>query len=387
MKYMQQALCLKDETIAHRRYFHQNAEAGTECPLAQNYILHELAALGIPAKPCGGGVFAEVGEGTRTILLRADMDALPMAEESGLPFACPTGKAAHTCGHDLHAAMLLTAAKLLKANEAALCGRVRFMFQPAEELLCGAKRMIADGILGDPLPDAAFAVHVGPDGRVGECWYNADSTMMLSCDAFRITVHGKGGHGAYPHHCIDPLPAALQICDALRHLRTNETDPASTAVVTIGSLHAGTAYNIIPECAVLQGSIRAEDQQTRARLMSRLREAAVRIADAYRCRVQITMLAENPPLSCDPILTGQMRRYAEELPAAVLHSGIRSSGSDDFAQITEKIPSAYFFLSAGFPGKPAAPSHNPKVVFNEDVLPFGAALLARCAEKWLHRLS
>ncbi len=383
MKYMQQALCLKDETITHRRYFHRNAEAGTECPLAQAYILHELAALGIPAQSCGGGVSAELGKGTRTILLRADMDALPMAEESGLAFACPTGKAAHTCGHDLHAAMLLTAAKLLKKNETALCGRVRFMFQPAEELLCGANRMITDGVLSDPLPDAAFAVHVGPEGRVGECWYNADSTMMLSCDAFRITVQGKGGHGAYPHHCIDPLPAAMRICDALRHLRTNEIDPASTAVVTIGSLHAGTAYNIIPEQAVLQGSIRAETPQSRAHLTARLHEAAAQIAAAYRCRVQITLLAENPPLSCDPILTEQMRQYAEELPDAVLHSGIRSFGSDDFAQITEKIPSAYFFLSAGVQGKSSAPSHNSKVIFNEDVLPFGAAVLAHCTEKWL----
>ncbi len=385
MKYMQQALCLKEETIAHRRYFHQNAEAGTECPLAQAYILHELAALGIPAKPCGGGVSAELGGGMRTILLRADMDALPMAEESGLPFACPTGEAAHTCGHDLHAAMLLTAAKLLKANEAALHGRVRFMFQPAEELLCGAKQLIADGILGDPLPDAAFAVHVGPDGRVGECWYNADSTMMLSCDAFRITVHGKGGHGAYPHHCIDPLPAAMRICDALCDLRTHETDPASTAVVTIGSLHAGTAYNIIPDHAILQGSIRAEHPQTRAHLTARMQETAAQIAAAYRCRAEISMLAENPPLCCDQALTEQMRRYAEELPAVALHSGIHSSGSDDFAQITEKIPSAYFFLSAGFEDYPSAPSHNPKVVFNEDVLPFGAALLAHCTEKWLHQ--
>ncbi|MBQ9109968.1 MAG: amidohydrolase [Oscillospiraceae bacterium] len=383
MQIFQHALALKEETIAHRRYFHQNAETGTEMPLARHYILHELQMLGIEAQSCGGGIVAEIGNGAHTILLRADMDALPMPEESGLPFACPTGKAAHTCGHDLHAAMLLTAAKLLKAGESDLCGRVRLMFQPAEELLCGAKKMLACGLLRDPKPEAALAVHVGPSGNVGECWYNAESTMMLSCDAFSITVQGRGGHSAYPHRCTDPIGAAVQICNALGHLVQHESDPAHNTVLTIGSIHAGTAYNIIPETAVLEGSLRTEHPEERARLMERIRETAVQTAGAYRCRVRLSMLAENPPLLCDRRFTEDAVRLAGELPDAVFHSGIRSSGSDDFAEITARIPSAYLFLAAGFPDAPSHPSHHPAVRFNEDVLSFGAALLAHCATGWL----
>lgn len=379
----QEAMRLKAETIAHRRYFHQNAETGTEMPLAQNYILRELGQLGIHAVPCGGGVTAELGTGSRTILLRADMDALPMAEESGLPFACPTGKAAHTCGHDLHAAMLLTAAKLLKSKESSLAGRVRFMFQPAEEVLCGAKQMIANGILHDPKPDAALAVHVGPNGTVGECWYNADSTMMLSCDAFEIIVQGKGGHSAYPHHCTDPIGAIVQISSALQHLVNYESDPSCTSVLTIGSVHAGTAYNIIPETAVMQGSVRTEHPEIRTYLMERIRETAVRIAGACRCRARISMLTDNPPLLCDHGFTSRIIDLAKALPDMAFHAGIRTYGSDDFAEITEKIPSAYLFLAAGFPDAASFPSHNPHVTFNEDVLAIGAALLSHCAAGWL----
>ncbi len=383
MQYFREAEKLRSETIAHRRYFHRNAETGTNMPLAQEYVLRTLASEGIEAKPCAGGAAAILGQGKHTILLRADMDALPMAEKSGLPFACPTGLAAHTCGHDMHAAMLLTAAKLLKSNENTLRGRVKLMFQTGEETLSGAKQMVAEGILQDPKPDAALALHVGPSGTVGECWYNADSTMMLSCDAFRITVRGKGGHSAYPHLTVDPLGAAVEIYNALMHLAAYEADPSHNTVLTIGSLTAGTAYNIIPETATLQGSIRTDDAQTQVHLKKRMHEIAARTAEAFRCSVEITMLAENPLLRCDGTLTNAFADILAKIPQLTLHAGIRASGSDDFAEITARIPAAYLFLSAGFPNEASFASHNPAVRFNEDVLPLGAAILAHCADTWL----
>ena len=195
MNYYERALELQNETVAHRRYLHENAEVGLDLPKAVAYVVEELTKAGLEPKKCGHGVVAEVGKGGKTILLRADMDALPMPELSGEPFACPTGTAAHACGHDFHAAMLLTAAKMLKEKEADLQGTVRFMFQPAEETFEGGKDMIANGILDGV--DAAMAYHVSP-GRmpVGLYMYKNTGTMMFSVDGFKITVKGKGAHGA-----------------------------------------------------------------------------------------------------------------------------------------------------------------------------------------------
>ena len=382
MYYLDKAAALQEETISHRRYFHKNAESGLHMPLAQEYVLKTLAACGIAASRCGGGVIAEIGHGNPCILLRADMDALPMTEESGLDFSSVTGNA-HTCGHDLHAAMLLTAAKLLKENKQSLPGRVKLMFQPGEETLGGARQMIADGLFADGMPDAALALHVGPSGNVGDCFYNADSTMMLSCDAFRIEIKGSGGHGAYPHHTLDALGAAVQICTTLRQLQGLEADPSAHTVLTIGSLQAGTAYNVIPDAAVLQGSIRTDAPQIRKQLVKRLHEIAALTAKAYRCKADVIMLTENPMLVCDAPVTNAFVRMLSDMPSVTLHGGIHASGSDDYAEITSKIPSAYLFLSAGYPDKPSFPSHHPAVRFNEDVLPLGAAIYAHCSDAWL----
>ncbi len=383
MKLYERALSLQEETIRHRRYFHEHAETGTELPLACAYVRQELEKLGIAARDCGCGVSAVIGSGSPCILLRADMDALSMREESGLPFASRNPKAAHTCGHDLHAAMLLTAAKLLKESESTLHGTVKLMFQPGEESLNGAKNMVTHGILTAPEPDAALAVHVGPEGEIGECWYNADSVMMLSCDAFSITLRGKGGHSAYPHKTEDPIGAAVQIYTTLTHLRTYEANPEYRTLLTIGSLTAGSAYNIIPERAILQGSLRTEDAAERVRLLRRIHEIAYNIAEVNRCRAEVTLLAENPALCCDATFTAEVLASLSSLPCKGLHPGIRSSGSDDFAQISSRIPAAYFFLSAGFPQETAYNSHHPSVRFNEAVLPFGAAFLAESAMAWL----
>lgn len=378
MDYYKEACAMQEETITHRRYFHKHAETGQRMPLAQEYILRKMEEYGISASKCGGGVLAEIGAGERCVLLRADMDALPMQEESGLPFASCTN-AAHTCGHDLHAAMLLTAAKLLHQNESALSGRVRLLFQSAEEILSGAKAMIADGALDAPMPEAAFSVHVGPFGKVGECWYNADSVMMLSCDAFRITIHGKGGHSGYPHMTNNPIGAAVQIYQAFLHLKSDNADPAYRTVLNIGSFHAGSAYNIIPETAVLEGSLRTENESERQKLLHGIEEI---VRNTGECRAVIEWMTQNPSLRCNSELTKSAVSMLEHLPFTAFHAGIRSSGADDFAEITARIPSVYLFLSAGIPEGEQYPSHHPKVQFDETVLPLGAAALALLAESY-----
>lgn len=385
--YQKRAQELREETVAHRRYFHTNAEVGLETPRAVAYIMEKLREYGLSPEKCGHGVTASLGSGGKTLLLRADMDALPMREESGEPFACPTGSEAHTCGHDFHAAMLLTAAKILKESEKALKGTVRFMFQPGEETFEGAKDMIAQGILEGV--DAALAFHVGP-GKMpaGLFMYNSGGVMMSSVDGFKITVHGRGAHGAYPHSSIDPINIAVHIYLALEALIAREADPGKNCVLTIGNFSAGSAANIIPDSAVLQGTIRTNDNACRELLVRRMKEAAAGTAQVYGGTADIEMLSEVPPLICDRELTDKMAGYLQELSGLTPCPGISASASEDFAIVADLVPSAFMYLSAGFlDERGEAPAHNPKVRFNEDVCAVGPACLAHCAMRWLEQMS
>lgn len=387
MNYYERALELKEETIANRRYFHQNAETGLDMPTAKAYVMNKLKEYGLVPKECGHGVSATVGCGGKVILLRADMDALPMPEESGEPFACTSG-AAHACGHDFHAAMLLTAAKMLKENESNLKGTVKFMFQPAEETFEGSKDMMEHGILENPTVDAALAYHVSPGNMpVGLYMYNSTGTMMFSVDGFKITVSGKGAHGAYPHNSIDPINIAVHVYLALEALIAREADPKAACVLTVGKFEAGTAANIIPDYAVLEGTIRSNDPTNRELLVRRMKEVADKTAQVYGGSASIEMISEVPPLICDPALTEEMVSYMQEmnLPNAQPYPGISASASEDFASIAEKVPSTFIYLSAGFTdNREVYPAHNPKVQFNEDVCPIGASCLAYCATQWLN---
>ena len=387
MNYYERALALKEETIAHRRFFHVNAEVGLNMPKGQAYVLGELKKLGIDAKPCGHGVSATIGQGGNCLLLRADMDALPMGEESGLDFACPTGTEAHTCGHDFHVAMLLTAAKLLKENEANLEGTVKLMFQPAEETFEGAKNMIEHGILENPAPAAALAYHVTAGKMpVGIYMYNATGTMMFGVDSFKITIKGKGSHGAYPHNGIDPINIAVHVYLALEALIAREANPAKSNVMTVGKFNAGSAPNIIPETCVLEGTIRSNDKASQELLVRRMQEVTRKTAEVYGGTAAVEMPNGVPPLVCDPKLTNEFVGYmsAMGIPGAIPYPGISASASEDFATIAERIPSTFMYLSAGYlDDRGLAPAHNPKVQFNEDVCPIGAACYAHCATEWL----
>ena len=387
MNYYERALELKDETIANRRHIHKNAETGLDLPKTKAYVMEELTEYGLEPKDCGYGVTATLGKGGKVLLLRADMDALPMPEESGEEFACPTGKEAHTCGHDFHAAMLLTAAKMLKEKEDTLEGTIKFMFQPAEETFEGSKNMIENGILENPPVDAALAYHVSPGKMpIGLFMYNDKDTMMYSVYGFKITIHGKGSHGAYPHVGIDPINIGVHIHLALQELIARESDPTHSCVLTIGQFAGGTAANIIPETAVLQGTIRTNKPEARELLVRRMKEVAERTAAVYNGTVDIEMISEVPPLICNPKLTDEVVGYMQELgiPGLTPYPGISASASEDFAVIAEKVPSTFMYLSAGYLDERGQyPAHHPKAQFNEDVCPIGAACLAHCASQWL----
>ena len=378
---------LKDETIANRRHIHKNAETGLDLPKTKAYVMEKLTEYGLEPKDCGYGVTATLGKGGKVLLLRADMDALPMPEESGEEFACPTGKEAHTCGHDFHAAMLLTAAKMLKEKEDTLEGTIKFMFQPAEETFEGSKNMIENGILENPPVDAALAYHVSPGKMpIGLFMYNDKDTMMYSVDGFKITIHGKGSHGAYPHVGVDPINIGVHIHLALQELIARESNPTHSCVLTIGQFAGGTAANIIPETAVLQGTIRTNKPEARELLVRRMKEVAEKTAAVYNGTVDIEMISEVPPLICNPKLTDEVVGYMQELgiPGLTPYPGISASASEDFAVIAEKVPSTFMYLSAGYLDERGQyPAHHPKAQFNEDVCPIGAACLAHCASQWL----
>lgn len=387
MNYYERALELKDETIANRRHIHKNAETGLDLPKTKAYVMEKLTEYGLEPKDCGYGVTATLGKGGKVLLLRADMDALPMPEESGEEFACPTGKEAHACGHDFHAAMLLTAAKMLKEKEDTLEGTIKFMFQPAEETFEGSKNMIENGILENPPVDAALAYHVSPGKMpIGLFMYNDKDTMMYSVDGFKITIHGKGSHGAYPHVGVDPINIGVHIHLALQELIARESDPTHSCVLTIGQFAGGTAANIIPETAVLQGTIRTNKPEERELLVRRMKEVAEKTAAVYNGTVDIEMISEVPPLICNPKLTDEVVGYMQELgiPGLTPYPGISASASEDFAVIAEKVPSTFMYLSAGYLDERGQyPAHHPKAQFNEDVCPIGAACLAHCASQWL----
>lgn len=369
----------RETILAHRRTIHRCPEVGQELPRTAAYIAGELKKLGYQPQALGGGlVVAITGKDTgRCVLLRADMDALAGREQSGLDFQSDNG-AMHACGHDMHAAMLLGAAALLRKYQAQLNGTVKLVFQPDEEGFTGAKAMLKAGVLEAPGPQAAIALHVNsgtPSGMV----LCGRGTFMAGCTLFRVTVTGKGCHGAMPETGVDPINIAAHIYLALQELVSREVPAKSPAVVTVGRFQAGELPNVIPDRAVLEGTIRTFDRELSQRLMDRIRQVAESVAAAFRGSALVEELASAPPLRNDPALMDQAACWAEEVagPDRVLRLDQGGMGSEDFASYTYELPCAYLLLGAGTAQEDprfGRPMHNPAVVFNEDVLPLGAAL-------------
>jgi hippurate hydrolase len=314
------------------------------------------------------------------------MDALPMAEETGLDFASAVPGAMHACGHDSHTAMLVGAARLLSARRDRLAGSVMFMFQPGEEGHHGARFMLEDGLI-DPLPDAAFALHVMPNAPHGIFGGRA-GPLLASADKIRITIHGRGGHASMPQDALDPVPIACEIVTAMNVWVTRRVPMADPAVVTIGKIEAGTTDNVIPETAFLLGTIRTLSPERRIAVQQGLRTLAEHIAAAHGATATVAFEAGFPPTICDARAVETARRAVESLygPEAWLAMEHPVMGAEDFSYVLEKVPGAMLFLGASAQGsdwRQCCALHSNRMVLDESVMARGAALHAAVAERFL----
>lgn len=387
----------EQQLISDRRWLHQHP--GVEFDIAEtvDYVTQQLTALGYDPQPCGkAGVVALAGgkKPGKVFLLRADMDALPIAEQSGETFAADNGKM-HACGHDFHTAMLLGAARLLKAHEDEIAGTVKLMFQPAEEIFQGSRDMIEAGVLENPRVDAAIMIHVtaGAPMPAGTVLISAPGVSMPAADYFEIRVQGKGCHGSAPASGVDPLTAAAHILLALQAINARELALGEDAILTVGSLHGGKAPNAIPDTAVLAGTIRTFDEETRAFVKQRMVEISEGTAKTFRASAAVQFSNSCPTLKNDPALVADAEKYLPELlgPAkalslAKLNAGGRKggTGSEDFAYVSQQVPAVMLALAAGEPKNGYAwPQHHPQVRFDESVLAPGCATFVWMALRWL----
>lgn len=400
--FLEEAAALSEQIVRDRRTLHEHPEIGFDLPRTSAYVKHRLAQMDIEAKDCGGpveaavvdkferagfgrmerstGVVATIGHGQPCIMLRADMDALPITEVADVPYRSTVPGAMHACGHDAHTAMLLGAAQILKNHEKDLRGTVKLMFQTGEETGYGSRLMIERGLLENPRPDAAFAMHVMPDWELGEVSY-AHGSISSSMDTWIIRIQGRGGHSSNPQQTIDPNMIATQLYTQLNLMMTREASPSAMVTFTIGAIQGGTATNIIPNTAVLQGNMRTLSKTDRDHLVKRVPEMIEHIVAAWggTCEVDVfdtpttyndeTLLKEVVPIVGCVVGQGRVR------------CGSPLNNSEDFSHVSAEIPSVFMLMGAG--GKGWAPVHNPGMVLDEDALALGAAMHAAVAVNWL----
>ena len=388
-KIMEQAMAIKEDIVSYRRTIHANPEVGTELPMTKKFVMDKLREFGYePKEICESGIVATISgpKPGKVFLLRADMDALPMAEAADVEFKATNG-AMHSCGHDMHTAMLLGAARLLKQNQDLIEGTVKLIFQPDEEGFTGAKAMIEAGVLQNPKVDAAMACHVnsGTPSNMVVCGLG---TSIGGCFRFRIVVKGTGCHGAMPETGVDPIFIAHHIYSGLQTILTREIPAVKPAVITIGKFSGGDAPNIIPGEVVMEGTFRYLDKEMGDMVIARMNEIVTSTAKTFRGEAELIELSSVPPLTNNNDMarevTGYMKDIVGEQAVMLFESG--GMGSEDFASFSYEVPSLYFILGAGAKNENPAfgvPMHNECVVFNEDVLPTGAALHTYGAINWL----
>lgn len=385
---LKEAHAIEAEIVENRRVIHQIAEVGMELPRTVEFVMGKLKEYGYEPQKCGkAGVTATVGHGGKCILLRADMDALPMREESGLPFAATNGNC-HACGHDCHPAMLLGAAKLLKDHESELAGTVKFMFQPGEEVGHGADDMIKNGLLENPHVDAALGIHTAvtfPDSQSGnvKCIrkYYGKFTGGLT-----IKVHGKDAHGAASWRGVDTLTIASFINLALQSIVAREVPSAESVVVLTGTTNGGTTSNSVAGETVMGVTLRTQTPERFQFVRERIVDIAEHIAAAFRGSVEIEGGHATPAPFNDPATTEDYARYATELLGEkdVILTDEPIGAGDDFARVTDEVPGA--LLNVGFGTREEGyiySGHNPRVVFNEASLPIGTAIFVYLSMRWL----
>ncbi len=367
-----------------RRALHRNPEVGFAEHRTAAYICERLAEQRIDYRRIGAtGIIADLGPSAAAVpcvCLRADMDALPVTERTGLPFASARPGVMHACGHDGHVAMLLGAAVLLQRGPQ-LPGRVRLLFQPAEERGNGAEQMIAAGVLDGV--DAIFAGHIDTHYPTGTI--TVDSGIICAfADLFAIRVIGRGGHAARPHEAGDAIVAAAGLVTSMQNLVSRETDPNRAAVVTIGTFHAGNAANVIAAEAVLEGTVRCTDATTRQRILSGLQRMSKAAEDLYDVRVELSFSERLPAVINDPQLAEIARRAADRVTSAVqvISQGPSSLGGEDFSFYQQQIPGCLVRFGAASTA-PCGPAHSDTFDFDERCLDIGASWLAEVARQWL----
>ncbi len=370
--------------IELRRDLHENPELGFYETRTAGIIAGRLndAGMNVKAEVGGTGVVGvlDTGRAGPTLMIRADIDALPVAELGDLPFASTNGNM-HACGHDGHITMALGAAELLASRKDELTGKLVFVFQPAEEFVEGAKAMIADEVMSDHSPDRVIGLHLWNQYDTGFVGVN-EATVFASADQFELTVTGKGGHGALPHTAIDPVAISAQVISALQTVVSREIAPNAMGVVTVGQVIGGTAPNVIADFVTIRGTIRAFTADIREKIISALERIAKGVAESLRGGAEFKLLNGAPPVVNDPDVAAWVAGIAELVP------GVDKVGpheevpvGDDMAEFINRAPGAYFLLGAGDPVRP--PHHNARFVFDEECLPLGVEIFARAALDYL----
>ncbi len=394
---LNEAKTLQPELTAIRRDLHQHPEVGFELPYTKAFVMQKLKELGYEPKEMGkAGIIALAG-GKRlgkTILLRADMDALPLQEEAEVEYRSKSAGKMHGCGHDMHTAMLLGAAELLKKHEDEIIGTVKLEFQPAEEIFQGSPDMLNAGLLENPHVDAAVMIHVtaGMPLRSGTVIVSGGGISSTSCEQYHITVKGKGGHGSTPHEAIDPITAAAHIHIALQEITSRELDGNQFGIFTTGRFEAGKASNVIPDVAEMWGTIRTVDPENELGelIKTRMKQICEGVGAAFRCQASVEFYDYCPCMVIDTQLAESVMGYMKELfdtgamDLSIISGGKAGGGSEDFAFVSHRVPTVSMFLTAGSSNDGYIfGQHHPKVRFDDSVAYRGSAAYAYTSLRWL----
>lgn len=372
-----------------RRDFHRHPELGFQEVRTAGVVARELGKLGLEIKTgiAETGVAALI-EGSRpgkVIMLRFDMDALPITEETGTEYASQAPGRMHACGHDAHTSIGLTVARMLHDRRSEFAGTVKLVFQPAEEGLGGAERMIQEGVLEDPRPEAALGLHVWNEKPFG--WVGVTSgPCMAAGEIFNIRIRGRGGHGAVPHLTADPVLAAAQVITSVQSVVSRNISPLKTAVVSICSVHGGEAFNVIPPFVDLQGTIRTFEPEVRQMVLDRFTHIVEGVSTSLGCQAEVDIRLLTPAVFNDPVISGLVERAAERvLPGLQVDTNDRTMGSEDMAYFLREIPGCFFFVGSASeePGV-SYPHHHPRFDIDERVLPRAAALMTEAALELLN---
>ena len=386
--FLPEAQALFEYTQALRRDFHRHPELGFHEVRTAGIVARELNKLGLEVTPgiAETGVLATI-EGNRpgrVLLLRFDMDALPIQEQTGAPYASQNPGVMHACGHDGHTAVGLTVARLLQSHRQELPGTIKLVFQPAEEGEGGAERMLAEGILENPHADAALALHLWNEKPFG--WLGVTAgPIMAAAEIIHIKVTGRGGHGAIPHLAVDPVLASAQIINALQGIVARNVSPMETAVVSVTSINAGEAFNVIPAQASLQGTIRTFSPEVRQQVLERFQQVVEGVGTAMQCQVDCQVQSISPAVVNDGGLAERVRTTARQLlPDSQIEADYRTMGAEDMAFILQKLPGCFFFIGSANPAEGLdAPHHHPRFDFDERGLVHATALMAGAAWDYL----